>query len=133
MNRERAADEWVETFSTTMAGLFPDESLKFACKPKIAILDTGIDPSHPFIAALWSKKRHSAGEERYFDFLSETESKTMQDDFGHGTHVAGIFLQLVPFADLYVARVFRNDKIDEKSTVRVANVCDIHIYGCWRR
>lgn len=116
-----------------MAGLFPDESLKYTSKPKIAILDTGIDPSHPFIANLWSKKNHSAGEERYFDFLSETESNTMQDEFGHGTHVAGIFLQLVPFADLYVARVFRNDEMDEESTARVANVCDIHIHRRRRR
>ncbi|MGZ3694027.1 MAG: S8 family peptidase [Bdellovibrionota bacterium] len=61
-------------------------------KPKkeviVAVIDTGIDPTHPMIKDhLW----HEKGTGAYgFDFV--TNKINPKDNHGHGTHVAGIVL-----------------------------------------
>lgn len=50
---------------------------------KIAIIDTGVDTSHELLKNLnWSES---------YDFV--TESRTIVDGHGHGTHIAGIIAQ----------------------------------------
>src|SRR5690242_20246109 len=48
-------------------------------KVLVAILDTGIDENHPDLKAKISNARSFIGSEQEF-----------HDEFGHGTHVAGI-------------------------------------------
>lgn len=117
----------------------------------IAVLDTGIDDTNPYIANKWC--RECNGPDRYRDFINDsaianvlgaepwTKPKvssemeklrgrthdTPKDNTGHGTHVAGIVLQLCPEANLYVGRVLAEDvtlEADETSAAakRVALV-----------
>ncbi|KAE9961836.1 hypothetical protein EG328_001518 [Venturia inaequalis] len=86
---------------------------------KIALLDTGIDDSHPDV--------HGKYEE-YRDFLHPDQLEGIDID-GHGTHKAGIILDLCPFAALYVGRLvdcgqsIRKEK-DEELASRVAQAID---------
>jgi subtilisin family serine protease len=60
---------------------------------KVAVLDTGIDLSHP-------KIRGQIVEHECF-----VEGGTIEDNSGHGTHIAGIILDLTVNIDLHVAKV----------------------------
>lgn len=104
-------------------------------KVKIAVLDTGIDATHEYIKKNWKRPTLGAGGCRlndagYLDFLTTPPStEIVEDAFGHGTHVAGIILQLAPDAELYVARVFHSGSFDQNSEPgcarRVAEVPNI--------
>src|SRR5258708_4884289 len=53
----------------------------------VAVVDTGIDPTHPDLKDnLW--KRPGNESEYGWDFVDGT--KNPQDSHGHGTHIAGI-------------------------------------------
>lgn len=67
---------------------------------RIAILDTGVNSSHPDIQAEVNPGGHIReykGFPQRFDPLA--------DQTGHGTHVVSVLLQTAPHAALYVARV----------------------------
>ncbi|KAL8902272.1 MAG: hypothetical protein Q9207_004808 [Kuettlingeria erythrocarpa] len=79
---------------------------------KIAILDTGIDLSHPDFdssaGSLGAVDVQQLGPRR--DRVKECKSFVGEgagdrDNVGHGTHCAALLLELSPNADIYVARV----------------------------
>lgn len=95
---------------------------------RIAIIDTGVDPSHPALAS-----RIVGG----WDFLGNDPDPTDQPDgvdndgdgradeaYGHGTHVAGIVNLAAPDAELLIARVLdsegRGDMLDVARAIRWA-------------
>jgi thermitase len=81
---------------------------------KIAVIDSGIDLTHPIFAG-----RLTRGEE-YWDFVGN--DATPQDEpggsgYGHGTAVAGIILQVAPRAIITPIRVLRPDGTANTSDV----------------
>jgi len=81
--------------------------------------------THPFIEKKWKKvKRTGMAKEEYlwFDFVEAHQEPKIQDTAGHGTHIAGILLQLAPFAELHVARVFDTGQMNILAPERVAKV-----------
>jgi len=74
---------------------------------KVAVLDTGLAMlPHQGPSTLVSIHRDRIkGCESFID-----SSKSIQDDDGHGTHVALLVLQTCPNADLYVARVVKSHR-----------------------
>ncbi|KAF1958493.1 subtilisin-like protein, partial [Byssothecium circinans] len=71
---------------------------------RVAVLDTGIGASHPFLQKKW--KREGLVDQGYRNFVTGPEqSQEPRDDHGHGTHCAGQILNFAPKAQLYVARV----------------------------
>ncbi len=120
----------------------------------IAIIDTGIDITNPWIKKNWQRGFIQTPDRGYRDFLKDDNATTWlvnsengynKDDVlrilnavrpeprddptdisGHGTHLAGIVLQLAPHANLFVARVLENNrgKYDVGAVARrVALVC----------
>ncbi|KAI1744742.1 peptidase S8/S53 domain-containing protein [Xylaria scruposa] len=117
--------EWGRTFkslsriySSRFQHTFSDEPVK------VAVLDTGIDKTHPDFQRPRSKSQKGGiispveGEERQVErikacqnFCGDREDvNDVTDVDGHGTHVAGIILQLAPKAELYIARVCQGDE-----------------------
>ena len=64
---------------------------------KIAVLDTGYDPSDAFI-------RGSSSRIAAHHCLQDAQ-RADQDINGHGTHILGFLLKHAPFADLHVLRI----------------------------
>jgi subtilisin family serine protease len=92
---------------------------------RIALLDTGIDATHPFMRT-WELRRESFPDRGYKDFTSRDDSKTYaKDRDGHGTHCAGLILQFAPLASLYVARIAKSRascQVDRTFNTKVAKV-----------
>ncbi len=98
---------------------------------KIAILDTGIDRNHPDFQHPRSTPQKNGiispvkGEEKqikrikaYQNFCDDRKDvQDVTDIDGHGTHVAGIILQLAPTAELYIARVCQGDESYGRSSL----------------
>lgn len=93
-------------------------------KVRIAILDTGLDPSHSdwqhgrtlrFDAT--GKPEHDEHDPKqqnrimaYKNFVKDLDPNEITDVDGHGTQVAGIILRLAHRAEIYVARVCNEKK-----------------------
>ncbi|KAH7309953.1 hypothetical protein BKA65DRAFT_485176 [Rhexocercosporidium sp. MPI-PUGE-AT-0058] len=73
---------------------------------KIAILDTGIDLSHPDFKEDQSVSRTNRRIKIPEDFL-DVDGKA-HDTCGHGTHCVGLLRKVAPEADIYVARVAKD-------------------------
>lgn len=83
---------------------------------KIAILDTGIDLTHP----LFQKHLSDGQFPDSRDFVENRQN--IIDTCGHGTHTAHLLLKTAPNASIYVARVFRTTKAEKNTASLVANV-----------
>jgi subtilisin family serine protease len=66
---------------------------------KIAILDTGIDYTHPDVDACVEQVK---GE---YNWSNEKFVKRVDDHNGHGTFIAGLLLEYAPDAELYISKV----------------------------
>ncbi|KAJ8117107.1 hypothetical protein OPT61_g1614 [Boeremia exigua] len=75
---------------------------------KIAILDSGIDMGHEDVA-------EADEDDRIGDYQVFVENSDTQDHCGHGTHIAGIILQLTENAHIYVAKVTDEAEADDKN------------------
>lgn len=77
---------------------------------KVAILDTGVDTNHPML-------RRGGRIIKSESFMGDG---TALDISGHGTHIAGIIIELTSNVDLYIAK-FTNSREygnDKKEVVR---------------
>jgi len=88
---------------------------------KIAVLDTGIDTSHEFIKG--SRRRIKDRKSFVKDDVS------IEDNDGHGTHVAALLLDVAPDAEVYIAKVATD--IEIPSGHRIADVSYPLFYKCY--
>jgi subtilisin family serine protease len=98
---------------------------------RIAILDTGVDGSHPGIYPHWKQVRNIRSwvgnkvQTVYGDGdMSEKQiRKVRQDESGHGTHTTGLVLKVAPNADIFIARIANSDKkLTEENENSIAEV-----------
>lgn len=73
---------------------------------RVAILDSGVDGSHPEL-----RPRIKSGQIKCFSFIDG--HKGSGDRCGHGTHLAHLLLQVAPTVEVYSGRVFLEDDVDE--------------------
>jgi hypothetical protein len=108
----RLADQWFEDLRRYVHPLInqglPGE------KVRIAILDTGINPSHELIRQHWTPN-----DRNYESFI---DGLTAEDIDGHGTQVAHALIKTAPNSEIFVARVFENRAIDDCGIERVRRV-----------
>lgn len=72
---------------------------------KVAVLDTGLDVSHPSIQANIERIRDVK------TWLPANRETSGGDVCGHGTHVAGLLLDMAPDCDVYVAQIADNNPL----------------------
>lgn len=94
-----------------------EDQSKSVSPVKIAILDTGLDVDHECIEAhAETLPKRVLGK----NWLEEKTSKHLFDSNGHGTHIAGIILDLVPHAELLVAKVTDGVVLDPRTLAQVS-------------
>lgn len=95
---------------------------------KIAILDTGIYYDHPFFQDEVRRPRIKARESFFDATKKETDvpfvdtPKKTKDTHGHGTHIAGIIMQVAPNTDLYIGRVVKGNEWSPDDADRISKV-----------
>ena len=96
----QAFQEWKLGFRKVYEHFIPGQLPSSAPPVKVAVLDTGIDMENDCIEA--HKDRISG-----HNWLKKPKSKLkrLSDLHGHGTHIAGLILDLIPHSELYVAKV----------------------------
>jgi len=77
---------------------------------RIAILDSGLDPENPFLIEDQQLTNRRIKEAR--SFVNGTEPHDIRDEIGHGTHALGLLLKVAPCAEIYVARIARQETLD---------------------
>jgi subtilisin family serine protease len=84
-------------------------------KVKIAVLDTGVDVTHPNISS-----EIQSGRIKCHNFVDNATS--VNDLDGHGTHCTSLIAKFAPNAEIYVGRVFRESEAAEDSVAIVTKV-----------
>lgn len=87
---------------------------------RIAILDSGLDPENPFIFEDQQQANPQVKEAR--SFVHGLGIHDIRDEIGHGTHALGLLLKVAPNAEIYVARVARQETLDPKTYNDIAKV-----------
>ncbi len=85
---------------------------------KVAILDTGIDASHPAFL------HHVFNDETCKDWTGSGGPTV--DRIGHGTHSAALVLKVAPNASLYVGKVFDSVNGNVRTPKLVAEASKTH-------
>lgn len=77
----------------------------------VAVIDTGIDPNHPFLKDnLYLLDRKVTNNSYGLDFSKNNKSKFKPfDSHGHGTHVAGIIKSVDPTVKLIALKYYNPD------------------------
>lgn len=96
---------------------------------RIAILDSGLDPKNPFIIEDQHLVRPQIKEAR--SFVHGTEPHEILDEIGHGTHALGLLLKVAPYAEIYVARIAREETLDANTYGDIAKAID-HAVREWK-
>lgn len=85
---------------------------------EVAILDTGVEVNHPNFQRLRCQIKG------YKSFVADDDGSALKDSHGHGTHIAGILLDLISFVDVYIAKVTDNtDKVRLVDIAKVSQIC----------
>jgi subtilisin family serine protease len=87
----------------------------------VAVLDTGIDPTHPLFAGRlvpgWDFVSNDSDPTDTRDGVDEDGDGVVDGAFGHGTHVAGIIALAAPRALIMPVRVLDNEGRGDVKTV----------------
>lgn len=94
---------------------------------RVALLDSGVDASHPDIRKALNDKR--IRDARGFPASLDPRG----DRNGHGTHGASVFMRTAPHAVLYIARIsdddgnIRDEKLEYSPMIEVLSfhICEL--------
>ena len=124
--RTQAADKWFDTLIASVHTVIGEDRKDRAECVRIAILDTGVDATHPTICDAINKKRivNLFPDSVYRASHPECKLDPLDDRHGHGTHGTSMLLKTAPHAKVYVARVAdqKGNLIDEDSIVDVTRL-----------
>jgi len=101
--RAASADAWIDRLKSVVHRVICENRKDDKRPVKIAILDSGVDGSHPEMRNALSNKTivEYKGFPGYLDPLC--------DRHGHGTHGTSVLLRIAPIAASYIVRVVNDD------------------------
>lgn len=105
--RDVNADKWFEYLEKRVLGIL-DASPPSHEPVKIAILDTGVDMTHPLYRL--EEIRDRIKRQDFTEPASGDIPRSEDDIDGHGTHISHVLLRVAPYAELYVGKVLQSSK-----------------------
>ena len=102
-------DHQTSASSVNLTGVKPLYKPKQKNDVVVAVIDTGIDPNHPFLKDnLYVKNGVKISKSNYGIDYSKKSGRTYSpyDTHGHGTHVAGIIKSVFPHAKLMALKYY---------------------------
>jgi hypothetical protein len=118
--RAKWADTWFETLESVVHSEV-NRNRKDGKLVRIAILDTGVDATHPDVRDAFDRKQilgffpDSSGSESVLD--------PHNDEDGHGTHGTSVLIRVAPAATIYVARV-----TDQEGKLNYDRIVEVLVY-----
>ena len=108
--RSKWADNWFQILQSAVHSVVGENRKDNQKRVRIAILDTGVDITHPQIQA--AQFRINGYFSNSTDIPPKSVSNSIelvQDYHGHGTHGVSVLLRTAPDAAIFVAKVTDND------------------------
>ncbi len=84
-------------------------------RTKVAILDTGLDRTHPSIQGYRRRIKD------VWSWLPSDHANAGVDASGHGTYVTALFLDIAPDCDVYIAQIADSRPISPDEIAKVRN------------
>jgi hypothetical protein len=93
---------WISNLKSNILQCVQKNQSKARSEPeiKIAVLGTGVDSTRPFINEAIERSKRII---RLKSFIEGDPS--IENEFGHGTHIINILLNIAPRAQIHVAKV----------------------------
>ena len=114
----RRTDKWIEGFQN----LLMKHNIEARTGPnviKVAIIDSGIEYNHLEV-----------DRSRIRDWKSWIgNSDATVDKVGHGTHIAGIVLQLTTNVELYIGKVTDTKKFKRRDLITEVRIFQVFVWG----
>ena len=85
---------------------------------RIAILDSGFDPSNPSL--INDDGQLDSRIKGRQNFVPGAGPVDIQDEIGHGTHALGLLLRFATCADIYIAKIANQDTLSRDSYDTIA-------------
>lgn len=126
VHRSKWADDWFQTLESVVHPVIDENRKDDQKRVRIAILDTGVDISHPKIRAAQDTNRIVAYFPESADQTPDADSKfldPLRDLHGHGTHGTSVLLRTAPNAAIYIAKV-----ADEDGKLRNDDIVKVHTF-----
>ncbi|KAK4221905.1 peptidase S8/S53 domain-containing protein, partial [Podospora fimiseda] len=93
-------EKWKKDYEA-VCGIFIPENL-VASPVKIAILDTGLDLTHPDMKARMERIKGQ------YNWLSDKHPTAVHDRNGHGTFATGLLMDYAPHAEIFIGKIAEN-------------------------
>lgn len=107
---------WKSKFLAVYEKFIPPYSKHSQLPPvKIAVLDTGVDITHPDIEA---REENIKG---LYNWFNEKLKKSVHDRNGHGTFIASLLLDYAPDSHLYVAKISDSKPSSPRTIAKVTD------------
>ncbi len=119
------AAPYASQYAINQLGLVQAQSVSTGAGITVAILDTGVQISHPALSGTWTTARYDfidndAVPEDTANAIDEDVDGLVDEAVGHGTHVAGIVHLVAPDARLMPLRVLDSDGLGDAFTIAQA-------------
>lgn len=125
-DRDDDPGEWLEQADLEFLQLEEVHRRSTGAGVTVAVLDTGVDMDHPYLADHLAPEGHydflddDGDPSEETDGLDDDDSGRVDESFGHGTHAAGLVALIAPEADIVSYRVLNADGVGNPYLVGLA-------------